>query len=404
MTANIIILDKQACSVHKMAEDGNCLFAALAHQIFDLETDSTWLQTMTRTLREMVVTYIGDHANDAAIQFAVQMHIQDEYTSLVNRDTTISTRNFLRLLSQNGCWGGPETLLAIAREFECNILIYRENSVSTMIEGSLNPNNRILRLVYSGPNDAPNHYDSFDRLDVLSSPNAISRVNTIRTHELVTIYEGKCSVVNVHQDGNCMFASFAHQLFQRDIASREHNQLTACLRRLAVQHISEHSLDRTLRNLMDDRIESDFPELLRYDKNESFFLLLQTLSQPSVWGGLECLTALARTFHCTVVTYRELGPTTVIQGDTSVSNRIIRLVMRKINGRWIHYDSFDVFTTDGLHMSTSPAPLSSLQQYFARSTTTTIIDVDDNDRIDPSTNVVNTIPTGNKRGENRRLT
>lgn len=60
-------------------------------------------------------------------------------------------------------------------------------------------------------------------------------------------------------------------------------------------------------------------------------------------------------------------------------NRVIRLVMRKINGRWIHYDSFDVFTNDGLHEAPPPAPLSSLQHSLAISSDPIINDIDGND-------------------------
>lgn len=184
------------------------------------------------------------------------------------------------------------------------------------------PDNRSIKLMFSGPADNANHYDSFGQFDVLSSQSHYPNDHNALQGKLVRIHEGWCTVIDTPQDGNCMFAAFAHQLFRHPIHSATHGQLTRCLRWKAVEYLAKHMHDQTIINLMNDRMDSDFPRLRSHPTTLACNHILSELSRDAVWGGLECLTALSRLFACTIVTYWENGPTTLINNAEGANERI----------------------------------------------------------------------------------
>ncbi len=131
----------------------------------------TWMHyAMVMTLREMVVDYLRKNENDPAVNFAVFERVNDEFPALINSDTSITFRNFLQVLAQEGVWGAGETYLAIARMFQRDIIILRQLGYSNKIDADVDgPPNIPISIVYSGPTNQWNHYSSFIRFDVLSS-------------------------------------------------------------------------------------------------------------------------------------------------------------------------------------------------------------------------------------------
>lgn len=62
------MLKGEACEIHSVRGDGNCLFAAAAHQLFGFEMGSTMHEAMVTTLSEMVVEFIRDHKSNLELQ------------------------------------------------------------------------------------------------------------------------------------------------------------------------------------------------------------------------------------------------------------------------------------------------------------------------------------------------
>lgn len=114
-------------------------------------------------------------------------------------------RNFLQLLSKRWTWGGAETYLITVRMFECDVHVHIANQTSTIIEGISNPSNSAIHVVYSGPDQIKNHYDSlrlFDQLDPL--------ITLDQSHRIVkkSVNDGQCIITSIPADGNCMFPFF----------------------------------------------------------------------------------------------------------------------------------------------------------------------------------------------------
>lgn len=291
------MLGDAACEYHVIVGDGNCLFAATAHQLFGYNISSTMHNAMTTALREMVVDYINENANDPEIQFAVITRMQDEFPALLSRQPLTSIHNFTRLLAQSGVWGAPESCLSIARIFQVDLIILREGASSILINCGPSPAAQTIRIVYTGPLNAWNHYSSFKRFDALSTPR-LPTTNRIPSHtRLIATNGGFCSVNVIAPDGNCLFAAVAHQLFPTSNTDPIIRQHATKIRFLTVQYLAEHTQDPTIRNLMYERIMMDFPHFITQNPNAPLPMLLDKLSQPGVWGGTESLTAIARFFN-----------------------------------------------------------------------------------------------------------
>lgn len=72
-----------------------------------------------------------DNRNDADLQAQVIHRLTDEYPNLIGSKIDQSLTNFITLLSQNGTWGGSETIWSIHRIFDVNITILGENGIET---------------------------------------------------------------------------------------------------------------------------------------------------------------------------------------------------------------------------------------------------------------------------------
>lgn len=351
---DIIVLGDKTCEVIKVAGDGNCLFASIAHQIFNFDAQSTIHQAMTMTLREMVVSYIEANRNDPTFNMLINNRMIEEFPEWLELSNDLSTRRFLDMLAQDGFWGGEETCMAIAQMFDCAINIHHEKGHVETIHQENDAPIRTINIVYSGPTNSWNHYDSLHRFDDVSNSSGLSDSQMPPPHQLVKTNLGQCAVQKTLPDGNCLFASIALQLFPGHVQSQAHIDNTLRLRQLAVEYILEHTDDARLMDMIDDRIAKDFPLWQHLGKERARMRFTMKLSERCVWGGEESIHALSNVLRCNIFTFWENGTMTLMKGRNAIDHRTVRLVYRGMLDHWYHYDSYIGFTLDGLTFTPPP--------------------------------------------------
>lgn len=128
------------------------------------------------------------------------------------------------------------------------------------------------------------------------------------------------NTIEIKKNGNCLFASMAHQLYFVKTNSKTHDNLTAKLRSDVVQHILKN-FDEYKR-----AIEIDFGEV---DKEEAGKEYISTdLSKHGEWGGSESLLALTNMFKVNILIFRENGPFTFSFGFNRNFDRTVLLAYR----------------------------------------------------------------------------
>lgn len=149
--------------------DGNCLFAAIAHQLYQMKIDSVQHSEFTKNLRMEVVrhislnlplfiTYLKGRVYD---KHDVEGKIRRKFGSQTEREKhqeeiAIRCKSFVEEKLVGGTWGGTESIKAISEIYEVNILIINEDGSCNMV-GSFNMKfNRTIIITYRDGN----HYDS----------------------------------------------------------------------------------------------------------------------------------------------------------------------------------------------------------------------------------------------------
>lgn len=167
MAMEPVLLDEGFCLVYATARNGHCMFSAFAHQIFRFDIDSDLHEAMIMALREMTVEHITRCvvAGDVRYLHALSLRVDD-----AGLDVTFDS--FLDILAKTNVWGGDESLLALSEIFECVINVYREGSSRICIDSDSAVEGRFVNIVYRGPLNAWDHYDSFSHF-VSVSPAAV---------------------------------------------------------------------------------------------------------------------------------------------------------------------------------------------------------------------------------------
>jgi len=166
--------------------------------------------------------------------------------------------------------------------------------------------------------------------------------------------------------GDCLFVAISQQL-DGEFSSVQ-------LRQMAVEYLSGHRVEMgdDLLSLGWDMIESgEIPIPLEGDI--LIDAVLQTLSNPSTWGGAECLAALSMALNREIRVYQEEGPTIVFPDGANAALRIILRYPRNAGQRRTHYESVISWrpgpsTTS--HAATSDASCQTEETATATSSTT----------------------------------
>lgn len=173
-----LMLQSEACEVYKIRGDGNCMFAAAAHQLFGYEIGSVMHTATTQAIREMVVEYIRKNAKDDELQMMIAMRVSEECSWMEGTSMEETVLNYSYVLAQDREWGADESLFAISRMFHANITVYRERGHTTIVEEEDVPPERAIHIVYRGEQGNWDHYDSFYRFDKLHDLNLPEQLQT----------------------------------------------------------------------------------------------------------------------------------------------------------------------------------------------------------------------------------
>lgn len=142
--------------------DGNCLFSALAHQLWKNPIHSAEHTEAISKLRSDVVKYILE--NYSLFESALQDHIcamkekQNDDIPASSDDCKTYVRN---ILARPNEWGGLETIKAVSYMHHTNVAVFNEQGTCYIISGSLSNNTQTIVIAYRlGFNTVLNHYDS----------------------------------------------------------------------------------------------------------------------------------------------------------------------------------------------------------------------------------------------------
>lgn len=148
-------------SVISTEANGNCLFSAIAHQLWPNGISSSQHKRNTKRLRATVVEHILKPENFEKYESILEERI--EQIGAIEKDTKM----FVRLvLARSGQWGGLETIKAVSNEYKVNVVVFKENGMCNMIQGLNNKQyTRTIMIAYRLGIDATgesvyNHYDS----------------------------------------------------------------------------------------------------------------------------------------------------------------------------------------------------------------------------------------------------
>lgn len=346
----LVRVDTRLCKVQNIAADGNCLFGALAHQIFREEIGSDMHTALVHTLREMTVQYILNHLDDALLRRSILSRVSEEYPALECASDRQTMLNFLAVLRQNRIWGDSESIMAVSALFDCQITILRENGFTTTFRGgydqAIDAQMRpTISIVYRGNINHWNHYDSLLHFVDSSAKGAPAGSNSknesmnVLWWSVVHFTTGSCIALNTKKDGNCLFSALGHQLFGFNIESQDHESSIGLLRRQSIEHIRNNLHLQRYESLLQERLR-EYPKFSHDSSMNKYASLLSHLSQPNVWGGTECITAIADIYGCNVQTIWEKGAVTTIKSIRNTGFSPICIVYRGNGRTWNHYDSF----------------------------------------------------------------
>lgn len=160
-------------SIVKTVPDGNCLFSALAHQLWknkivheNCKQSKDAHKKMIKDLRSAVVAHILQPENFPSYEYALQERVKELKNKKDAGNSSDRCKLFVRdVLSREGIFGGLETINAVSMMHQVNILVVNECGTCYLIKGSAEKYDRTLliayRLMYDDAGDAIyNHYDS----------------------------------------------------------------------------------------------------------------------------------------------------------------------------------------------------------------------------------------------------
>lgn len=167
----IFMIDREELQIKvtKISSDGNCLFGAVAHQLYHIKVDSHEHIEKNAALRSCVVAHIKK--NIRRYEHALQGRVLDENENIDNgkrkKQPTLrcmkkKREHILNELSKDTYWGGMESLQAVSEIFEVNILIFNEHGPVYFMSGFQSTYNKTICLAFrlGGEGDERNHYDS----------------------------------------------------------------------------------------------------------------------------------------------------------------------------------------------------------------------------------------------------
>lgn len=156
-------------TVAEIPKDHNCIFGALAHQLWKNKISSQCQKSATKKLRADVVEHILNPENFAMFRHHLKDHVyalknSDEIKIMTDEQLTAECKLFVRYkLSQNNkTWGGAETLLAVSNIFSTNVVVFYEDGLCLKVKAAGKNYDRSIAIAYRFglKKEVRNHYDS----------------------------------------------------------------------------------------------------------------------------------------------------------------------------------------------------------------------------------------------------
>lgn len=179
---------KRSSKIVPIARDGNCLFSAIIHQLFQTNLKKETHKIMTDELRSTVATYIDK--NFSSFKNELQGRVYDNFSNKPIEDMDTECRKIVSNLSGKGYFGGIETLKAVTLIYEVNILVISEEGECYFATAFEPKFGKTLILAYKldrneSTNVNRNHYDSIVHVDA-QDVFAITRLLTHKTCTVMT--------------------------------------------------------------------------------------------------------------------------------------------------------------------------------------------------------------------------
>lgn len=174
---------KSLVKVVKIDADGNCLFYALAHQLFYVKKNSKQHIELADKLRRQVVEHVCNNI-DPFLHGLKDRLI--EYRLEWKDDLRGSCLRFVREeISKDGFWGGEETLKATAEIFRVNILLILDRD-TCILGNRFDPTyERALVLSYIAMGNTLNHFESICEMINDSQVNYVSKVMELEKNSVL---------------------------------------------------------------------------------------------------------------------------------------------------------------------------------------------------------------------------
>lgn len=151
--------------------DGDCLFSAIAHQLYQERIGSSQHRLSIRKLRAAVVDHIETHLDEYLPQLTERVLENGKRDEI--EDMKKECMFFLKFcLSRDRYWGGGETVKAVSDLYQVNVIVYNECGPSYVINRCSKLHDRSIGIAYrlsateNGRNGnsaerlVRNHYDS----------------------------------------------------------------------------------------------------------------------------------------------------------------------------------------------------------------------------------------------------
>lgn len=112
----------------EIRSDGNCLFSALAHQIYGFKPNSVKNTNAAKTLRLESANYIIKNYENFNVHIVGRLYEENERNALkLSKDLTEQGMDFVKnKLTKRRVWGGMESIKAISESNKLNILVFNE--------------------------------------------------------------------------------------------------------------------------------------------------------------------------------------------------------------------------------------------------------------------------------------
>lgn len=160
--------DNALLTVASTVADGNCLFSAIAHQLYRHPIYSNDHKDAMNRLRAMVVEHILDPVNFPSYKFTLQDRVNELKSAdqIQNMPTECKCKLYVRhVLSKDRIWGGHESIKAISEIHKVNILIFNEEGTCILQTNTNEKYQQSIAIAYRFGTSQHgeiirNHYDS----------------------------------------------------------------------------------------------------------------------------------------------------------------------------------------------------------------------------------------------------